>query len=285
MFTGHTAKFENCTNGFQDGSYDIDIAISGLQYVGGICGQNGTFNNCNNTMSILYGNENSNEDYSYIGGIVGETQYEIKNCSNSGWINFLVPAQATSDSNFASIIGGIVGATDAKIEGCTNSGCITGNKAVGGILGYTTASVLYFSNNSNSGTIIGYGSGANYDANNCEGNTYVGLGGLIGIIYSHQSQVIKDCSNTGNISLGNNFYGVGGFIGLVLKTINDPVVDEYSILNATINYTLYKNSNTSVYGSLIGACGTKNNDDINLDAENSLIENINNSYNQNFVVE
>ena len=279
LLSGHTAIFENCVNGdrLEDVGYGAS-AIVGQQYVGGICGQNGKFFDCINKLKILYGNETSEEEYSYIGGIVGETQYGIKNCKNEGNIAYLIDEQRASDANFSSKIGGIVGYTNAPVENCINTATIRGKKAVGGILGYTTATALTFTGNSNSGIIVGY---ASYlpNATQCQNNYAFGVGGLIGIIYSNSDFVFTDCTNTGTLDLYGSVYGAGGLVGLLIKTTDYAVVTDYTFTNITMNYNIVYGSTTSpVYGALIGACGTTNGDDIDIAAENTLISGINAQY-------
>jgi hypothetical protein len=256
-----------------------DMAIIGQRYVGGICGENGRYENCVNKMNVSYGREGSAEEYSYIGGIVGETQYGIDGCSNSGMISYLVDEQKTNTANFSYKIGGIVGATDAKVSNCTNSGTVKGKKAVGGIIGYTSASAMTFEGNKNTGKIVGYSSYLP-NAYNCNINAAYGVGGLIGMIFGNGEFIFRNCENSGILDIYGSFYGAGGFVGTLVKTTDSDVILDYVFDGVKFNYTIDKHNTKTVWGAVIGACGTVNGDEsIDLDKENAVVAEVNEKYN------
>lgn len=126
-------------------------------YIGGMVGQNnGIIKNCSTNVNI----------YSNIaataGGIAGENSEngQIIKCSNLGNINI----KQLSNYNSASV-GGIVGANDFIVDRCNNLGNITcikstigsgvSNSAIGGIAGFCWSNKSFVTNCYNKGTIKG----------------------------------------------------------------------------------------------------------------------------------
>ena len=157
--------------------------IKGAGCNGAIVGacRSGAIENCHNINTTVVGTNNT------CGGIVGQANAEIKNCSNSGKITVL---SSTSENGQ---VGGIIGNAHEKISGCYNTGDITCKdyKYTGGVVGYVGAN-LSVTNCYNTGSI----NGANYAA------------GIAG--YSHTNSNIENCYNTGEV---NGLYRTGGIVG------------------------------------------------------------------------
>ncbi len=94
-------------------------------YVGGYVGWSYYIEGCHNNSNIIY-----TERGSFVGGIAGEANGSIVNCSNSGKI----------EANKANYVGGIAGWINATgnvhLTDLTNSGTVNGLDYVGGIAGY-----------------------------------------------------------------------------------------------------------------------------------------------------
>lgn len=126
----------------------------------------------------------------HVGGIAGESNGRIENCSNA--------ASVTTVSN--SHAGGIVGAcmsNSAVIANCTNSGNVKGGAYVGGIAGRSYANITECAN-----------------TGKVEGSFSYGVGGIVGITSSTYSVTVKSCYNTGDITSTYKGYAyVGGIVG------------------------------------------------------------------------
>lgn len=233
------ASIENCEN------YGT---ISGTLAVGGIVGffENATdvtISNC-----INYGNINGTK---LIGGIAGNApsknskgeimseKIKISKCYNRGKIE-----------GTASFIGGIIGNTEFDIEDCKNLAEIKGIAAVGGIVGKIEGDKC-ISNSSNTGKISGNGLFCGGIAgqvageslirgcyNNAEiSNTENHTAGIAGIITSSK---IEDCYSIGKITSTAN--DVGGIVGTAQTNSNIKNCYSASNINAT----------TSTKGSILG---------------------------------
>ena len=192
-FNNDNAKIQitNCTN---TGA----ISATG-NAVGGIVGYVTSGSSYINTVSncVNYGNVSSTyqDDYSYLGGIVGEAYYtSISGCSNHGDVTY----EWTEDNSYGGYNGGIVGCLwqYSTVASCYNTGNVKGYRGVGGVVGLTTSAGSTTSSVSrcfNVGDVDGY----------------VSVGGVIGEGYLES---FSDMYSMGAIS-GNN--RVGGIIGLV----------------------------------------------------------------------
>ena len=222
--------------------------ISGTLAVGGIVGffENATdvtISNC-----INYGNINGTK---FIGGIAGNApsknskgeiineKIKISKCYNRGKIE-----------GTANFIGGIIGNTEFDIEDCKNLAEIKGIAAVGGIVGKIEGDKC-ISNSSNTGKISGNGVFCGGIAgqvageslirrcyNNAEiSNTENYTAGIAGIITSSK---IEDCYSIGKITSTAN--DVGGIVGTAQTNSNIKNCYSASNINAT----------TSTKGSILG---------------------------------
>ena len=106
-------------------------------YVGGYAGRSYYVEGCHNKANITY-----SERGSYVGGVVGEANGSIVNCSNEGTIT----------AEIASYVGGIAGWLNAtgniNLTDLNNSGNIVGVNYVGGLIGYFNNHATWNSNDS-----------------------------------------------------------------------------------------------------------------------------------------
>ena len=190
-------------------------------YVSGIvaCSENDVnISNCNNEGNIV---SNYGGGYSYCGGILGDGNGTIENCTN----NSTITAHGYN-------IGGIAGSGTLVINNCSNEGTINAESAthVGGILGVNTGAITI--------------NKCNNIANIYNATQYVG--GIVGNTASSQVSGITSCYNTGNIEMQNssNCSFVGGIVGDVVY--NGVIIDScYNTGN--VNYP-----NADKVGGILG---------------------------------
>lgn len=182
--------------------------------------KSGTVRNCHNHATV------SGTSYN-IGGIVGAAYYNnegmtIEGCTNDGAVS----------GNYA--VGGIVGFSAANIKNCTNNGAIiTETVSAGGIVG----------EQQNSGSIIGCTNNAKI-SNNSDG---YGTGGIVGWIryiggasvYSKEVITVRENINYASIDGGND---AGGIVGTVYQ---------YGMISDNKNYAQTLTAKTFV-GGIVG---------------------------------
>ncbi len=194
------------------------ISREGNYYtIGGLVGQlNEKMENCSNTGKVIANGKSADNGNSYCGGLVGQTNSKqeviIKNCTNQGEI--------IGNGNR---VGGVVGmlATNSKVENCNNQGKVTGKgERVGGIAGQASTETI-IKESKNSGEIVGESrqtggiaglTGANIEKSENQGKV-IGKGERVGGIVGDTgvSAVIKECKNSGEV-VGENQL-VGGIVG------------------------------------------------------------------------
>ena len=195
-----------------------DSYIIGTTGIGGIVGLGNIVENCHNentTVILKKGN------YYAIGGIVGQINNKIINCSNTGTI--IANGKETDNEN--SSCGGVIGRSNSKneviISNCVNKGTITAKgKSVGGIIGFCQKETA-IKECKNIGEITGENlgtggiTGLNYGVIERSENQgkVTGKGERVGGISGNASSstTIKDCKNSGEI-VGENKL-VGGISG------------------------------------------------------------------------
>jgi hypothetical protein len=148
------------------------INISGTSYVGGLVGDgNGSIINCTSSGSVSGTMDN-------IGGLVGSSSGTMTNCSSS--------CTVTGRNN----VGGLVGDNASAISYCRASGTVSGTDFIGGLVGFSGSSISF-----------------SYASGNVSGHDYIG--GLLG--YNDNSCIVGNCYATGNVTgTGDN---IGGLLG------------------------------------------------------------------------
>ena len=190
--------------------------IKGARCNGAIVGacRSGAIENCHNINTTVIGTDRT------CGGIVGQANAEIKNCSNSGKITLL----SSTDTNEYGMVGGITGHTDEKISGCYNTGKITGENYTGGVAGYSFTN-SNIENCYNTGEITGenytggvVGAAASivtkcYNIGKVIGEGNGGTGGIVGTCITKIPQDISLCYNSGTVQGVRAVGGISGYLG------------------------------------------------------------------------
>ena len=155
------------------------MTFNSSRYVGGIVGSiwdktQGIMEDCSNTGSITFPNENCDTDKLQCGGIAGATigsYWQFKRCFNTGDINFVGKYVIRG-------LGGVAGTGFGYYEDCYNTGNITNT------LGTSAP---------------------------CKSRK---IGGFTGQTWEDSGFVgnFKNCYNTGNVNDNSNY--MGGFVGL-----------------------------------------------------------------------
>lgn len=189
------------------------------KYVGlfGYIGTNGTVQNL--TLADSYINssnssaDSSSEITAYVGGICGQNNGNIENCSNSGTVS----GSANNINNYECLtcVGGICGYNEGgSITSCSNSGTISGSFNNIGVLEYYVSGICGLNwsgsiiNCSNSGTVSGTGT-----------VNFSGRGEVSGICGRNADGSITNCSNSGAVT-GSGSY-VGGICGNNWRSITN----------------------------------------------------------------
>lgn len=229
VYAGKYAGLFGCNEGTIKNVTLKDIYIYGTRYIGGIVGKNancGIVDNCICLCGSIKGDYAINSVY--IGGICGNSQGNISNCTN--YINIDVDLSV----DYNSAIGGITGYSEnGVISYCCNKGNISNKLSpkvpvAGGIVGYAKNSLTVMNSN-NIGNVCSLSIS----------------GGIVGLNHgSKSSLVINDCYNNGNIyqyqSNGSQAYS-GGIVGY---SVNSRVSIKYCYNNGkcssdTYNYPRY----------------------------------------------
>ena len=195
--------------------------VSGSEFVGGVVGSNSfsaTVTNCYNTGTVTGPDSVNDETTVNVGGVVGQNfGGTVENCYNTGTV-------IGPDSGSGNRVGGVVGNNEGgSVTNCYNTGKVSGNRYVGGVVGYNLisstvencyniGSVNVSGNSSVVGGVVGYNNGLVKNCYNTGTVTVTGtddyVGGVVG--YNDVGGSVAGCYNTGSVS-GNQ---VGGVVGL-----------------------------------------------------------------------
>ena len=231
-----------------DGSCSMNVSPKGEVIAGFIARVNkGTIYNCENNAHIKF-KATYTEQHIYIGGLVGQNGYIIRDSRNSGLISS--EAVVVSENKGLSIsIGGIAGSTIPKgsriitIYRCENSGPIvhrgdTPRAYIAGIIGYSgRAGVRYCTN---SGHITGTSMEGNPSAKG-----YFNAAGIV----AQTTQHVQCCDNFGTITVnGTHSSYAGGICSSVGRAMNIIGCNNYG--------NVFSSGTTSVtMGGVLGASG------------------------------
>ena len=179
---------------------DVSILLPNYYSIGGIAGNSeGEITNCTVSGSIGALGD--------VGGIAGLTSKPISNCINN--------ADVKSYSVESGGVGGIVGLTSSHVISCKNYGKIEGHIYVGGIIGTSGKNSILFN-------LENYG-----DVSSEETNRETLVGGIVG----RAACKIYNCVNYGKIS---GYWNIGGIVGgvtegtyIFLEFKDDEIVDAY----------------------------------------------------------
>ena len=168
-----------------------NISVSGANYVGGIAGQtDGTVENCSVNGTVTGQNQ--------TGGIVGTNYGTISGCSAEGTVTGSVNVGGIAGlgaPNYDTGTGSLIGST---IEGCHSTAAVSGSSTVGGVVG----------NLGNNCSLMASYSTGSVTATRTDGSASVG--GVVGV--NAQGTVTACYHATGEItSLGGD--RIGGIAG------------------------------------------------------------------------
>lgn len=169
-----------------------NISVSGANYVGGIAGQtDGTVENCSVNGTVTGQNQ--------TGGIVGRNFSTISGCSAEGTVTGNINVGGISGlcvPNYDTGTGSLIGST---IEGCHSTAAVSGISSVGGVVG----------NLGNNSFLMACYSTGNVTATITDG--YAHVGGVVG--QNGQGTVTACYHATGEItsSGGDRIGGIAGF--------------------------------------------------------------------------
>ena len=168
------------------------------------------------SMSALSGGVSSS-----VGGIVGSTDGAIRNSVNA---NTVFQSRNGGIYNTGGIAGGAWdNGPSAIVTNCINEGTVYGDGSVGGVIGTASCNVtecynygMVLGEGHSVGGIIGAAGSSVVDCHNSGyiyGKDYL-VGGIVGRINTYSvANVIKDCSNSGNIETPSNRTTAGGIVG------------------------------------------------------------------------
>ena len=218
-----------------EGSITVESSDSYVR-AGGVAGESdGTVSNCTNRVTIAA----SSDDIAYVGGVIGANAGNVSNCANEAAITM------TADTAY---IGGVIGFNGGSLTNCSNSGAVAGtgqtaNGAyVGGIVGsnnHTESVMGSVENCYNTGTVTATGSNA-----------------VAGGVAGSNLKTVSSCYNTGTVTgttaggvVGANSYGTTP--GTVTSCYNVGKVAASSE-GTTIGGVVGANSNGSTSGTVNG---------------------------------
>lgn len=202
-----------------------NVNITGNQYVGGLIGQSGTYNEISKITgngSVVFNNyiSGSVNGANNIGGLIGANYDTLASHNKSS-------AAVLASSNNA---GGLIGLSiDSTISSSSSSGDVSGKYYVGGLIG------------SNSNGVIGN----NYALGNVSGKNSVG--GLIGI--NKNSPINMSYAKGSITALVKENFNFGGLVGDNSGDSSDVVSNSYA--TGSVNGIL-ANGMVSNVGGLIG---------------------------------
>lgn len=199
---------------------NVNVAASGAStgaYIGGIvgrCNEGASISNCTNTGGTIEFSGDISTCELHIGGIVGNTNKPVSNCTNGTAIIAGGTYSLNASGKYYSV-GGIVGyqKSDQPLTNNTNtaaitfSGTVTGYTSTGGICGYCNGAI---SGGGNSGTITFSGSS---NSQNCP------FGGITARTPSGKSGTrIDGVTNSGSIVINTStqsgkYIFAGGIVG------------------------------------------------------------------------
>ncbi len=181
------------------GTFDGDNhTISGLivtgsdEYAGlfGYIGSGGTVKN----VKLENVRITSDYQYAYVGGVAGNNDGAIENCSVSG---------SVSGNSTYNSVGGVVGyQLGGSITGCSSSATVQGTGSVGGVVGQTNSGATLTACYSTENVTL--------ESNNSD-NNYAG-----GVVGSNSFSTLIACYATGNVTgtgTGTGSIYVGGVTG------------------------------------------------------------------------
>lgn len=207
----------------------------------------GTIVNCENNGIVNYKGAYT-EKHVYVGGLVGQNGYVVRDCRNNGAISAEIVA-VSANKGVSISIGGIVASTVPKgnrnitVFRCENTGAITyrgdlPRTYIGGVVGYSgRAGVRLCVNKANltATSLVG----------NPEARGYCNVGGVV----SQSNQHVQNCDNFGTINVsGTHITYAGGVCATVNASRNILGCQNYGSIFSSC-------ANSSILGGVLGSAG------------------------------
>ena len=189
-----TALNNSYKGNFDGGNHTIsELTVKGSdEYAGlfGYIGSGGTVKN----VKLENVRITSDYQYAYVGGVAGNNDGAIENCSVSG---------SVSGNSTYNSVGGVVGyQLGGSITGCSSSATVQGTGSVGGVVGQTNSGATLTACYSTENVTL--------ESNNSD-NNYAG-----GVVGSNSFSTLIACYATGNVTgtgTGTGSIYVGGVTG------------------------------------------------------------------------
>lgn len=181
-----------------------------------------------------------------VGGLVGDTNIEIKDCSNEG--STITATGWYTDGGIDYVwLGGYAG-SGYKVSGCTNNSDITYTGTgiyVGGIVGYATGEIQDCTNNGNISSHSDY------------------VGGIAGYALAAGDCTYKNLTNIGTVNAHNNTGGIFGTLAQYENkngTKNDinKHVEYFTVTITNISNLGNISASGEKVGGIAGACNLEN---------------------------
>ncbi|MBQ0080167.1 MAG: hypothetical protein KBS95_01260 [Alistipes sp.] len=288
------SNVEKCIN-HGNITYNYSSSGTGLPYVGGVSGANGSTSACVLTSCANYGNvtlSSSGKVYRpYVGGVIGSASATITSCRNEGCVKVVgTYAQKTvSDVTYYPSIGGIVGINGDADHARTIAGCENGGDVLmestpasatysrgGGIAGLNYGTTMECLNKGNihildcgkdhyAAGIVGITTGIVCTIKNCRnegtisGSTTAGTNCSLllgGIVGRERGAEISSCTNVGEIHADGGQINAGGIVGMLLIASTHSISDCVND-GSIITYTSNSTSTdiSARVGGIVGYAG------------------------------
>jgi len=209
-------------------SVSVDTNINGYR-VGGVVGENfkgGTVKNCHFKGNVSV---SGNNEYSYVGGVVGSNYGAVQNCYATGNVS----GTTDNNSSLTAAVGGVVGGNwNGTVENSYATGNVSGSGSgnnVGGVVGSNSATVRNcYATSRVTSTASGF-------------NTY--SGGVVG----GNKGILQNCYATGIVNGSSS--AVGGVVGhnIYYGTVQNCVALNPSVTANTYDFGRVAGWNSSAY--------------------------------------
>ena len=137
----------------------------------------------------------------FVGGLAGENEGTVKDCSFSG---------ETAGLND---VGGLIGRSTGSVTGCFFAGSVRGEHQVGGIVGQNTGVMFNCENSGEVNTVeIVPESESRFDLSSLSQDDFTDISNIGGVV-GENTGIVRYCRNTGSVGYRYTGYNVGGVAG------------------------------------------------------------------------
>ena len=231
-----------------DSSCSMTVSNKGEIISGFIARVNrGTVQNCENNASVNFKGAYT-EQHIYIGGLVGQNGFVVRDCRNNGMISAEIFI-ASANKKLSISVGGVVASTVPKgnryttVFRCENKAPIIYNGDVprtyiGGVVGYSGRASVKLCTNS-----------GNITATNADGNPEAKCYDNVAGVVAQSAQHVQNCDNFGTITIsGTHSTYAGGVCAALNYSRNIVGCNNYGKLFSSC-------VNASIIGGVLGSSG------------------------------